>query len=173
MEAANQARTLVLVRHAKSSWEFDVDDHERPLSPRGRRDSTAIGAFLVNQQLRADLVLCSTATRTRQTWAGAVTGGAEAGEVLFAPQIYGAWVPELMRLVHEAPATVTTLLMLGHAPGIPDLVERICARTTSPAWAQLAAKYPTSAVAVVRVSGDWTELGHGRAELVSFTVPRG
>ena len=61
-------RTLVPVRHAKSSWDYDVDDHERPLSGRGRRDAEALGQLLSQRSLRPDLVFCSTATRTRQTW---------------------------------------------------------------------------------------------------------
>ena len=64
----SNGRTLVIVRHAKSSWDYDVDDHERPLSARGRRDAEALGRLLSQRSLRPDLVFCSTATRTRQTW---------------------------------------------------------------------------------------------------------
>ena len=77
----SNGRTLVIVRHAKSSWDYDVDDHERPLSARGRRDAEALGRLLSQRSLRPDLVFCSTATRTRQTWEYARAGGASAGEV--------------------------------------------------------------------------------------------
>jgi phosphohistidine phosphatase len=128
---ANNQRMLVLVRHGKSSWDLDVDDHERPLSARGRRDAEAIGRFLSERSLRPDLVYCSTATRTRQTWECAMAGGAKAGEVQYRREIYQAWVPELMKLIRNAPAEINTLLVLGHAPGIPDLVEYVCVRTQS------------------------------------------
>jgi phosphohistidine phosphatase len=165
--------TLIAVRHAKSSWDHDVDDHDRPLSGRGRRDAAALGRLLVEQQLVPDLVLCSTAVRTQQTWERAQAVGAAAGEVRLVRGIYHAWVPELVRMLRETPEEVATLLMLGHGPGIPDLVEHLCIRTASPDWTRLDQKYPTSGTALIAVSGPWRELGGASAELVRFTVPRG
>ena len=171
--AANSQRTLVLVRHGKSSWDLDVDDHERPLSARGRRDAEAIGRWLSERSLHPDLVYCSTATRTKQTWECAIAGGASAGEVQYRREIYQAWVPELLSLIRNVPDDIHTLLVIGHAPGIPDLVEHICVRTTSVDWAQMDSKFPTSALAVVNVPGPWSELGKSRAELAGFVVARG
>jgi phosphohistidine phosphatase len=165
--------TLIAVRHAKSSWDFDLEDHDRPLSGRGRRDADAIGRLLTQRSLRPDLVLCSTSERTQETWKRAAAVGAEAGDVRLERGIYHAWVPELVRLIRALPEEVSTVLMLGHAPGIPDLVEHLCQRTGSADWAQLDAKYPTSGVAIISVPGPWRSIGQGRAELVSFTVPRG
>jgi phosphohistidine phosphatase len=169
----NNGRTLVLVRHGKSSWDYDVDDHERPLSGRGRRDAEALGRFLSQRSMSADLVLCSTAMRTKQTWDYAKAGGAAAGEIQYLREIYHAWVPELLTMIREVPDEIHTLLVLGHAPGIPDLVEHLCVRTESPDWTQMDSKFPTSALAIVNVPGPWAELGKDRAELASFVVPRG
>jgi phosphohistidine phosphatase len=169
----NNGRTLVLVRHGKSSWDYDVDDHERPLSGRGRRDAEALGRFLSQRSMSVDLVLCSTAMRTKQTWDYAKAGGASAGEIQYLREIYHAWVPELLTMIREVPDEVHTLLVLGHAPGIPDLVEHLCVRTESPDWTQMDSKFPTSALAIVNVPGPWAELGKDRAELASFVVPRG
>ena len=166
-------RTLVAVRHAKSSWDLDVDDHDRPLSGRGRRDADALGRLLVQRSLKPDLVLCSTAARTQETWDRARAVGASAGQVRLVRAIYHAWVPELVRLIRDTPEEVSTLLVLGHAPGIPDLVEHICIRTDSTDWAQLDQKYPTSGLAVIKVPGPWREVGSASAELVSFAIPRG
>jgi phosphohistidine phosphatase len=166
-------RTLLAVRHAKSSWDLDVDDHDRPLSARGRRDADALGRLLVQRSLRPDLVLCSTAARTQETWDRASAVGASAGEVRLVRAIYNAWVPELVRLVRGTPEEVSTLLILGHAPGIPDLVEHICIRADSADWARLDQKYPTSGLAVINVLGLWHEVGSSSAELVSFAIPRG
>jgi len=166
-------RTLIAVRHAKSSWDHDVEDHDRPLSGRGRRDADALGRLLVQRGLSPDLVLCSTATRTRETWERAHAVGATAGEVRLVRGVYHAWVPELVRLVRQTPDEVATVLLLGHSPGIPDLVEHICIRTDSPDWAQLDQKYPTSGMAVVNVPCPWRELGSSTADLVAFAIPRG
>jgi phosphohistidine phosphatase len=169
----NNGRTLVLVRHGKSSWDYDVDDHERPLSGRGRRDAEALGRLLSQRSLHPDLVLCSTATRTKQTWEYAKAGGASAGDIHYLRDIYHAWVPELLTMIREVPDEIHTLLILGHAPAIPDLVEHLCVRTDSPDWSQMDNKFPTSALAVINVPGPWAELGKARAELASFVVPRG
>jgi phosphohistidine phosphatase len=166
-------RTLIAVRHAKSSWDHDVEDHDRPLSGRGRRDADALGRLLVQRGLIPDLVLCSTATRTRETWERAQAVGASAGEVRLVRGIYHAWVPELVRLVRQTPDELATVLLLGHSPGIPDLVEHICIRTDSADWAQLDQKYPTSGLAVVNVPCPWRELGSSTADLVTFAIPRG
>jgi phosphohistidine phosphatase len=78
-----------------------------------------------------------------------------------------------MSLIRGVSEDIHSLLVIGHAPGIPDLVEHICVRTTSPDWAQMDSKFPTSALAVVNVLGPWSELGKSRAELASFVVARG
>lgn len=171
--AETGTRTLLLVRHAKSSWDSDGDDHGRGLSGRGRRDARAIGELLVARSVRPDLVLCSTATRTQQTWQRAVGGGASTGELRLERGIYQAWVPELVALIRTVPDAVQTLLMLGHAPGIPDLVEHLAAREHgSPSWAQLDTKFPTSAVATLAVTGPWTSVGKGRSRLTAYDIPR-
>ena len=166
--------TLVLVRHAKSSWESDVDDHDRPLSGRGRRDAVAIGQELARRGIRPDLVLCSSAVRTRQTWQQAVAGGAQAAEVRYQPEIYHAWVPELTSIIRELPDTASTVVVLGHAPGIPDLVEFLAVREhRSPQWARMDEKFPTAALAILSVTGPWAEVGRSRATLAAFDVARG
>ncbi|MCW2810442.1 MAG: histidine phosphatase family protein [Friedmanniella sp.] len=166
-------RTLVLVRHAKSSWDLDVDDHQRPLSSRGRRDAQAIGTFLGEHDLHPDLVLCSTAVRTRETWTRAAADRLADVTVRLEPTIYRAWVPELVGLLRALPDSVRTAVLVGHAPGVPDVVEHLCPRTDAEDWNRLEAKFPTSGVALVEVPGSWAELGKGRARLRQFAVPRG
>jgi phosphohistidine phosphatase len=78
-----------------------------------------------------------------------------------------------VKLIRNAPGEINTMLVLGHAPGIPDLVEYLCVRTQSSDWAQLDSKFPTSGLAVVNVPGPWKELGKARAELDRFVVARG
>jgi phosphohistidine phosphatase len=170
---AMPSRTLVLVRHAKSSWDLDVDDHDRPLSGRGRRDGVQIGQDLARKQIHPDLVLCSTATRTRETWDRALRGGVQATEVRYVGAIYHGWVPELVRLLRDIPDSVGTALMLGHAPGIPDLVEFLAERDhASPAWDRMTAKFPTAGMAILSYAGSWADIGQSQAKLESFEVPR-
>ncbi len=165
--------TLIALRHAKSSWKTDADDHDRPLSGRGRRDARAVGRWLAARAPVPDLVLCSTALRNRQTWTEAVAGGASREKLRHEPTIYAASVGDLLRVIRSVPTSVETALVLGHAPGIPDLVEYVSRRTDSTLWKEFDRKFPTCGLAVIEVPTSWAELGRGRARLVDFVVPRG
>lgn len=151
-----------------------MKDHDRPLNPRGRRDAVAVGELLVAQGLAPDAVACSTAVRARQTWDGAIAGGARSGEVQYLDEIYAASVPALLAVVQKLPEVATTVLLIGHAPGVPDLVGFLAAREPgSPAWARLDQGYPTAGVAVLTLPGPWAKAGEDCADFASFHVPRG
>jgi len=166
--------TLYLLRHAKSSWDEPLADHERPLAARGIRDARAAGRLLADRGWRPDLVLCSTAVRARQTWQRAAAAGAQAGEVRHVDAIYEASVARLLDLVHQAPDEIGSLMLVGHGPGLPGLAESLGARPEPhQAWARMDAKYPTAGLAVLRLAGSWADAATGRAELVAFKVPRG
>jgi len=87
--------------------------------------------------------------------------------------IYHGWVPELVRLLREIPDSVGTALMLGHAPGIPDLVEFLAERDHASAdWDRMTAKFPTAGMAILSYAGSWADIGQSQAKLESFEVPR-
>lgn len=174
MDPAPDTKTLLLLRHAKSSWPDGVADHERPLSSRGRRDAVAAGELLAFRGIVCDVVGCSTATRTRETWDGATKGGALAHEVRYLDQIYAARVTELVRVVRALPESASVVMMIGHGPAIPDLVELLAARTAgSPDWARLDQGFPTAGLATLTFHSSWADTGRARALLVDFSVPRG
>lgn len=165
-------RTLILLRHAKSAWDdADLEDHERPLAERGRRDATEVGQLLVERRIRPDLVLCSSAERTRQTWKRAERAGAQAAEVRFEDKVYEASSYDLLRLVNVVPDNVRSLMVIGHGPGLPDLAERLAIESTSEAARRMRLKFPTSGLAVFAVTGGWGQLR--QASLLDFVVPRG
>ncbi|SDT09234.1 SixA phosphatase family protein [Microlunatus soli] len=167
-------RTIVLLRHAKSAWGLDVPDHERPLSKRGRRDSIAVAEHLLDNEIRPDLVWCSTALRSRETWERAEKAGAKASEVSYDDHLYEAVAHELMKVLRKTPDEVHTVLMIGHSPGIPDLVEKLAPRKgNKDLWNRMDTKYPTSGLATLSYRGDWPELAKQSAELLGFDVPRG
>jgi len=172
-------KTLLLLRHAKSAWDQDVEDHERRLDPRGQRDAEAAGRLLASRNLVPDVVACSTSVRTRETWDRAVSGGARAHEVRYLDEVYEARAADLAAVVSRMPASARTVMLVGHAPGIPDLADLLAVRREgSEAWTRRGRKYPTAGLAVLTFSGSWTalaEAGPDRAgaELVAFEVPRG
>ncbi len=174
MDTAFDTKTLLLLRHAKSSWPDGVPDHERPLSGRGRRDAVAAGELLASREIVCDVVGCSTATRTRETWDRATRGGARAHEVRYLDQIYAARVTELVRVVRALPESAQVVMLVGHGPAIPDLVGFLAARHAgSPHWARFDQKFPTAALATLTFRSSWADAGQARALLVDFSVPRG
>jgi phosphohistidine phosphatase len=121
------ARTLVLLRHAKAEPPGEDLDVERVLSDRGQADARAAGAWLAGQNLRPHLVLCSPATRTRQTWHGVATALAEADpegpapDVRYENGLYYGGRTETVDMLRAVPDAVATVLVVGHNPTISDV----------------------------------------------------
>ncbi len=153
--------TLVVVRHAKSDWTHDVPDSQRPVNARGRREAPGIGPWVRSHVGAVDLVICSTAARTRETLA---LSGLEAAETRYERRLYAATDEDLMSVVEEVPDEVGTLALVGHNPGLSDLVL---------ALTDQAVDLKTSAIAVVSWEGGWADVWSRRASLVSHATPRG
>lgn len=165
-----QQRTLVLLRHAKSAYPDGVADHERPLAPRGEREAALAGDWLRASLPPIDLVLCSTATRARQTLA---RSGIDA-PVRYAERLYGATPGIVIDEINGVPDEVTTLLVVGHEPTTSSVAVGLAGAegTNTDAVEAISEKFPTSAVAVLKLAGTWTDLELGGAALVDFHVPR-
>ena len=163
-------RRLVLLRHAKSDWP-DVADHERPLARRGRRDAPVVGRWLGRSGYVPDAVVCSTARRARETWELAAVGLTDAvpgvaPQVRYEPRVYEATVLGLLMLVREFPDDSTTVLIVGHNPSIAEFTVGLAAPPPEPP-----STFPTAAVAVLGLAGDWASTGPGEARLLAFAVP--
>ncbi|MFD9499929.1 SixA phosphatase family protein [Streptomyces sp. NPDC060035] len=170
---SGSSRRLVVLRHAKSAWPDDVADHERPLAPRGRSDARAAGRWLREAGCVPDLVVCSTARRTRQTWA-LVSVELESGTpVTHDARLYQASAGEVLGVVRDIPTHVRTLILIGHNPGVQDLVLMLTGEAERNALEQTRTKFPTSAISVLCLPGPWSGLEPGAARLTETVVPRG
>lgn len=157
-------RKLVLIRHAKSAWPGDVDDFDRPLTDRGRRDAPAVGQWLRKHKLPIELVLCSPAIRARQTWELAAPEIQAEPVLKYDGRIYAASARELLAVIREVPVTVMTAVVVGHNPGLEDLVQLL---TGEPA------ELKTASIAVLASSAPWSEVGESWATVETFAKPRG
>jgi len=170
-------RTLTLVRHAKAEHVQGKADHDRELAPRGRKDAHAIGLWLSDPSHAVvhELALCSTAARTRQTLDGIWTGGTCANETRYDQRIYEASAASLLEVLREVPDSVTTVLVIGHAPGIPVLATSLAHNDSgsTDVMDRLSLGFPTSALAVLGFNGRWATLAPQTAYLRDFVVPRG
>jgi len=154
------------MRHAKSSWKTGLPDASRPLNARGRRDAPRMAQALDRRGLRPDHVLCSDAERTRETLAWLEDAwGADVEQTVLA-RLYHAGVGDLLDTIADAP-DVPTLMVLGHNPGLEDLVEHLCGEPTP---------MPTAAVAVLAWPNErtWRDVGTvaGRATLTTHLRPK-
>jgi phosphohistidine phosphatase len=166
-------RTLVLLRHAKAETPGDLPDFDRRLTTRGRNDSDAAGSWLAAHTLRPDLVLCSPATRTRQTWQGVAVALATADpaggepEVHYERGLYDGGRTELVDLLRAVPDTVHTVLVIGHNPTMSDV--SILLRPDRP---DELTGLRTCGLAVHRPSGAWSDTEPGSADLVQEHTAR-
>jgi phosphohistidine phosphatase len=156
--------TLVVLRHAKSAWPAGVADADRPLAERGERDAPAVGRWLREHVPGIDLTVCSPAVRTRQTWR--LVAGELDGIPAFRldKRIYDADVAELLSVLRELPDTARAVVLVGHNPGLSDLVHVLTGDLV---------ELKTSSVAVLHGPDRWADVDQGTARLARFETPRG
>ncbi|MGI9123582.1 MAG: SixA phosphatase family protein [Mycobacterium sp.] len=163
-------RTLVLMRHAKSDYPDGVGDHERPLAERGIREAALPGDWLRGNAPEIDAVLCSSATRTRQTLARTGIGA----PVSYLERLYGTGPGAMIGEINKVGDDVDTLMVVGHEPTMSQVALGLAADEGGDADAarRISMKYPTSGIAVLQVPGRWADLELGGALLAAFHVPR-
>jgi phosphohistidine phosphatase len=164
-------RRLILTRHAKSAWDDPlIDDHDRPLNGRGRRSALELGEWLHSRGYEPDEVLCSSAARTKETWARVLSAPLEVTprvEVIDA--LYHAGPDVMLGLLKKA--TGDCVMMLGHNPGIAEFARMLAAK---PPTHMDFPRYPTAATLVVDFDGeDWSAIRPGQGSVRDFFVASG
>ena len=144
-------KTLLLLRHGKSSWQdASLTDHDRPLKKRGRSAATQMGRLLVDQGLVPDHVLTSTAVRARDTAALVAEAMEFRGTIEDVSALYHAEPQTFVAIVSQVPQRIDAVLVVGHNPGLEDWLSRLTGRQE---------EFPTAALAhVVIPIDDWNEL---------------
>ena len=144
-------RTLVLLRHAKSDWSGDEPDLDRPLAERGRRQAPDAGRWLADDAAIIDVAVVSPAVRARSTWELVAAQLDIPPRVRIDDRVYAASGDELLAVVRELPDQTGTVAIVGHNPGLEELATLL---TGEPV------RLPTSALAVVMISGPWSTANH-------------
>ena len=166
---------LYLMRHGEAeSAGAGIGDHERALTEAGGQAVAWMGRALADAGLVADLVLCSSAVRARQTWA--ILGDALAVPPRLEEEeaLYLASAPALAERLSALPPEVATVLLIGHNPGLHQLALALARNNAAPALAAMEQGFPAGAVAVIEFAGrDWSRLETGVGRLLWFRVPDG
>jgi phosphohistidine phosphatase len=149
-------RTLVLLRHAKSDWSGGEADVLRPLAKRGRRQAADAGRWLAASIGHLDLAVVSPAQRARSTWQLASAGLTAPPPTRVDERAYAASAHTLLGVVRELSDDLTTVVLVGHNPGLEELVSTLTGQ-----WVTM----PTSGLAVLAVPGPWSSAGRSSARL--------
>lgn len=165
--------SLTLLRHAKSDWSDAVPrDFDRPLNDRGRRAARTMGAHMAAKGLAFDRVIASPAMRVIDTLEEVARGYGRSLQPVFDRRIYMASASALLDLVRETAGDVRRLLIVGHNPGLEDLVLELAdGDPDSPMRREVEIKYPTATLAEIELEEpDWRDAAAGR--IVRFVRPR-
>jgi phosphohistidine phosphatase len=154
--------TLILLRHGKSDWSGGEPDHLRPLARRGRRQVPEAGRWLAANVGAIDLAVVSPAERTRETWRLAAAELAVPPPVQEDDRVYAGSARSLLAVLRELPPEASTVVLVGHNPGVEDLVASLTGHRVP---------MPTSALAVIDLAGAWAASGNTAAELQAHGRP--
>jgi phosphohistidine phosphatase len=160
-------KTLLVLRHAKSSWDdASLDDHERPLNARGRRDAPRMGDLLRTERLVPGLIISSDAVRAHATAVAVAEAAGYGGEIVMEPLLYHAGPEDAIAVLQSvADAGADTVMIVGHNPGLEELVEQLTSESHD---------LPTAALVHLTLPIDsWRELSADtRATLVRLWRPK-
>lgn len=158
-------KTLFLLRHAKSSWkDASLPDFERPLNKRGRRAAPLIGKFMRRQKLHPQLILCSPAERARETIALVEEAASLKAELRYDERIYEATAAGLRIIVSEIDEQAEGMLLVGHNPGMEELLDFLTGEVRH---------MPTASLAHITLDIErWADVQERSGELVRLIRPK-
>jgi len=163
-------RSLHLLRHAKSSWKEDVGDRERRLNKRGREAARRVGRRLPATVGVLDLVLCSSAVRTRETMELVLADYKSPPRSMIEDELYAASAETLLDRLRRLDDDSRNVLLVGHNPGLHELAVKLAGPSSPGLRALASGKFPTAARASFRLSDCWSALGGARSELVAYVT---
>lgn len=168
-------KTLGLFRHAKSDWQdARLRDFDRPLNARGRKGAGLMGLHIKNYGTRWERVIASPAVRVTQTIELAAKAAGNTPPLIWDRRIYLASSPTLMDLLREQEGDPASIIMVGHNPGLEDLIfDLVPDDGSSPLRDIVEEKFPTAAFAVLELDiASWSDLHENCGRLVHLTRPR-
>ncbi len=172
-------RLLMLLRHAKSSWDqFGLDDIDRPLSSLGRSAAPLLGRYLSRQGMHPDLVLCSSAVRAYQTWELVSAEWDQVDKAGSPPvemrsSLYLANPIELQSTIKRIGDDIKTVMIIGHNPGMAQLAARLVIGGDPRGMKSMTKKFPTAALAIIQLPIEsWSLLRAGQGRLEAFVRPK-
>ena len=160
-------KSIFIARHAKSSWKhFELEDHERPLNKRGKRDAPFMGAILAQKKIMPDLILSSHAQRAKLTAeAFAESLGFPVENILWSEELYLAPASDLVKFVQKTDNSVESILLVGHNPGLTSFANYLVHTKLD--------NIPTCGILGVNFSFDeWSQIAESSGEVIFYEYPK-
>jgi phosphohistidine phosphatase len=174
--ARSTMRELIVLRHAKSSWDdIDKRDHDRRLASRGIEAAKRMGAVIQQRGWVPDRIICSTAARTQQTLELAREGWPTTSPIdtVTIAALYLASPLRLFEIIREQPDEARRLLVVGHNPGLHGFLTRLVGHGDKADLADLSVKFPTAGLAAVALDIDtWQGLTWSAGRLLGYEFPK-
>ena len=167
-------RRVFLFRHAKSSWQTDgQDDFDRPLNARGRKSAPAMGAFMRENDIAPDLILCSTAWRARETLALVLPHLRGETTIELEDRLYLASATKLFARLKQLDHARRQIMIVAHNPGLQDLALLLAAEDDSAERKAVEGAFPTGALAQIDLPASaWSSIERHCGTLVRLVTPR-
>ncbi len=167
-------KTLYILRHAKAeAITHGGEDHERPLAERGFSEASQMGKYMMNQHLWPEKVLCSTATRTRQTWQQIQDAFPRTIPIHYEDKLYHTTAADIAYIIGFEPENVSKLMVVGHNPGLHELCARLAKDGDNKLRHQVSMRFPTCSFVELQFEGTWRDLNTADTTLVRFITPDG
>lgn len=167
-------KRLYLLRHAKSDWDDpSLSDIERPLAPRGVAAAPKVAEVMQSENLLPELVICSPARRTRETWdlIGNCLDSEPPSQI--DERLYLASPGELISVIQEQPDELGSVMLIGHNPGMEAITMGLSGSGEQPDLDRALTKFPTGALAVIDLDVErWSDTSGGSGSLRRFIRPR-
>lgn len=168
-------KRLLLMRHAKSSWEDpDMPDEERPLNERGRAAAQTMAKWLDGRGDVPDVVITSSAARSKETWERIKAAlGVKNAEVIVQDSLYSSGPSAMLKALGRVPDKAERVLMIGHQPVVSSFARKLANGHTPSACARAYKKFPTGAIAVIDLPAEhWDDVEFGNADFKRFAMPK-
>jgi phosphohistidine phosphatase len=166
--------TLILFRHAKSSWsDPTLSDRERPLAARGLADAPLMGKAMAERGIDPELVLCSSARRTRDTLDLVLPELRVKPKVVYDEALYHPSPEKMLDILHAVQPGVARVMLVGHNPELQSFALDLVGSGPDGLWDRLRVKYPTAALAVINFSTEsWKNVAINSGTLALFLTPK-
>ncbi len=167
-------KTVTLFRHAKSSWsDPKLKDFDRPLAGRGKKAAARMGTYMMKNGIWPDIILCSSAERTRATLRLAMKAFNDEPKIVFEDALYHASSAALLTTLRALPAGISHAMILGHNPGLHALALDLFGSGDHDAMLRITRKFPTAAIVRIEFDIDeWRRLTAGEGRLTLFMTPK-